>query len=167
MLIYHPAFDLHHCIYRMLLLLDSIKEQSIEVEKLRVWDFYFLFPNEVAKNVKFPMELKELRRIFKVVNNPYDNIQDAKRTLEKMKGYQLVALKCIASYGYIETEQLKRNIIVKTEKELPRDLKQAFHMLTEKEQNVIKLLKSPFNDMGLYGSTGFKYRTGLLDFNYD
>jgi hypothetical protein len=167
MLIYHPAFDLYHTIYRLLLLVRNVKGDSIEIDKLRVWDFYFLFPLEVPKNVTFPNELRDLRRIFNYPANPYENITDSKRTLEKMKGYQLAALKCLASYGYIDHEQLEKKIVLKTNKQLPDNLIKAFENLSEKERNVIKLLTSPFNDMGLYGNNGFKFRTGLLDFKYD
>ena len=166
-LIYNPAFDLYHGIYRMLLLLQYIKGDSIEVDKLRVWDYYFLFPSEVARTITFPNELKDLRKVFKVKTNPYENILDSKRTLKRLEGYQFAALKCLAASGYIDPDELSKNIVMKTKKEVPPELLQEFENLTDKEKNVIKLLLSPFNDLGLYGETGFKFRTGLLEFKYD
>lgn len=167
MLIYNPAFDLYHGIYRLLLLLQYVKGGSIEIDKLRVWDYYFLFPNEVAKTATFPLELKDLRKIFKQTNNPYENIADSKRTLKRLEGYQLAALKCLAAYGYIDQGELDKSLVKRTNKKIPSDLLASFDNLTEKQRNVIKLLQSPFNDLGLYGETGFKFRTGLLDFRYD
>lgn len=167
MLIYNPAFDLYHGTYRMLFLLQHVKGDSIEVDKLRVWDYYFLFPSEVAKTVTFPNELKDLRRIFKLKDNPYENITDSKRTLKRLEGYQLAALKCLAASGYIDTDELTNGIVKKTRKLIPDNLRAAFENITEMERSVIKLLQSPFNDLGLYGEAGFKFRTGLLEFKYD
>lgn len=48
MIIYNQAFDLYHCIFRILNFLNRFNPSDIiEVDKLRIWDFYFLFPNKV------------------------------------------------------------------------------------------------------------------------
>lgn len=44
-MIYSPAFDLYHCIYRMLQILGRFTEGDImETDRLRIYDFYLLFP---------------------------------------------------------------------------------------------------------------------------
>jgi len=45
MLIYHPAFDAYHCVYRMTMLTQKVKE--LEYSKLRILDFYLCFPAEI------------------------------------------------------------------------------------------------------------------------
>ena len=166
MLIYHPAFDIYNCVFRMLQLLSYMKQEEVEVDKLRIWDFYLTFPNE-ARNISYPSNLSELKKIFRKKDpNPYEDLIDAKRIVERMKSYQLSALKCIASYGFIDSELLGKNIVRRTNKELPTELSNKLNELSIEKQNVIKLVVS-FWDFPLYGKYGLKYRTGLIEFKYD
>ena len=98
MLTYHPAFDLYNCIFRMLQLLVNMKNDEVELDRLRIWDFYLTFPME-ARKIKFPKDLVKLKEtIFKNKNsNPYEELVDSKRMMNRMKPYQITALKCLAS----------------------------------------------------------------------
>lgn len=167
MLIYHQAFDFYNCIFRLLQLLSRAKSEQVEVEKLRIWDFYLVFPNEVSKHVTFPNDLFELRKIFKEKPNPYEDITDGKRIFERMKEYQLSALRCLASYELIDQESLNNNWVKRTDRPLPKAISDRLEILNTREANVIKLVTSPLSDLPMYGSKGFKFRTGLLDFKYD
>lgn len=41
MIIYNQAFDLYHTIFRILHLINRFEnEQMIEVDRIRIWDFY-------------------------------------------------------------------------------------------------------------------------------
>ena len=41
MIVYHAAFDLYNCMFRILLILSHIKEEEVEMEKLLIWDFLY------------------------------------------------------------------------------------------------------------------------------
>ncbi len=166
MLIYHPAFDIYNCVFRMLRLIQNIKKDSIEFDRIRIWDFYLVFPNE-TKGIIFPIEFSELKKIFKDKPNPYEDLVDAKRIFERMKPYQSSALKCLASYGFIDSKELTKNIVKRTNKQIPNNLMEKISIMDIKEENIIKLLKSPINDFPLLGKNGFKYRTQLIDIKYD
>ena len=169
MLIYHPAFDLYNCIFRMLQLLTFMKEDEIEVDRLRLWDFYLTFPGEIRK-IQFPRELLDLRKVFKErTPNPYEDLLDSKKIIERMKPYQLTALKSIASYEFIGSEDLTRGVVKKVAMEkIPQELKA---LLTPDQSDIEKLnvlkLVTGFRDLPLFGATGLKARTGLIEFNYD
>jgi len=166
MLIYHPAFDIYNCVFRMLQLLSYMKQDEVEVDRLRIWDFYLTFPNE-ARNISYPSSLSELKNIFKKkAPNPYEDLIDAKRIIERMKSYQLSALKCIASYDLIDSELLAKNIVRRTNNEIPAELSNKFNELTIEKQNIIKLIVG-FWELPLYGKYGLKNRTGLIEFKYD
>jgi hypothetical protein len=166
MLIYHPAFDIYNCVFRLLQLLSHMKQDEVEVDRLRIWDFYLTFPNE-ARNISYPATLSELKSIFKKkAPNPYEDLIDAKRIIERMKSYQLSALKCLASYGLIDSTLLAKNIVRRTNKEIPSELSSKFNELTIEKQNVIKLIVG-FWELPLYGKYGLKDRTGLIEFKYD
>ena len=166
MLIYHPAFDIYNCVFRILQLLSHMKQDEVEVDRLRIWDFYLTFPNE-ARNISYPATLSELKSIFKKkAPNPYEDLIDAKRIIERMKSYQLSAMKSIASYGLIDSTLLAKNIVRRTNKDIPTELSKKFNELTIEKQNVIKLIVG-FWELPLYGKYGLKDRTGLIEFKYD
>lgn len=166
MLIYHPAFDIYACVFRMLQLLEVMDKETIELERLRIWDFYLTFPNE-ARKIKFPMQLSELKKVFKEKDpNPYEDLIDPKRILQRMKSYQLAALKCLVSYGLIDGELLTKKVVKRTEKVLNQELIKEFLNISEERRNIIKLVIG-FAELPLYGAVGLKQRSGLLDFKYD
>lgn len=167
MLVYHPAFDLYNCIFRMLQLLSYSKEDEIHIDKLRIWDFYATFPN-LVRDMSFPSDLKHLKNnIFKEKNNPYEEITDQKQIFERMKTYQLSAIKCLASYGFVDSKLLSKNKVKKTGKEIPLALLEKLNDLANQKGNVIKLVTSDLVNLPLFGDKGWKARTGLLEFKYD
>jgi len=166
MLVYHPAFDIYNCVFRILQLLTHMKQEEVELDRLRIWDFYLTFPNE-ARNISYPSTLSELKGIFKKQTpNPYEDLIDPKRIIERMKSFQISALKCIASYGLIDSKLLAKNIIKRTQKEIPKELSDKFTELTIEKANIIKLIVG-FWELPLYGRSGLKDRTGLIEFKYD
>jgi len=161
---YHPAFDLYHCKFRLLQILSFSNIESIEVERLQIWDFYFLFPNEIKKQFTFTKELTKLRKIFNFKENPYDKVFNVKRVYERMKPYQLLAIKNLISYNIIDKDLFEKDVIKLIPENIPDDL---ITELSERQKNVIKLISSPFNDLPLFGNSGFKKRTGLIEYKYD
>jgi hypothetical protein len=147
----------------MLKLLSMMEEKEIELDKLRIWDFYLTFPNE-ARQITFPKDLFELKRIFKnKPDNPYEDLIDPKRIAERMNSYQLSALRYLASYGLLDNNLFQKNIIKRTDKELPKELQEKLSEINTEKENIIKLVKG-FNFLAL---RGLKERTGLLEFRYD
>ena len=50
MIVYQPAFDLYHTLFRIMKLLSYFeKNDYIEIERLRIWDYYLLFPNKLKE----------------------------------------------------------------------------------------------------------------------
>lgn len=163
MLVYHPAFDIYNCAFRMLQLLNYVKQSEIELDRLRIWDFYLTFPNE-ARKIKFPQDLIKLKRIFKdKVNNPYEDLIDPRRIAERMRPFQISALRYLASYGIIDNNLFLKNIIKRTDKKIPQELEIKISDITIEKENIMKLVQG-FNHLALWG---IKERTGLLEFRYD
>jgi hypothetical protein len=150
----------------MLQLITYMNEDEIELEKLRIWDFYLTFPGEVSKIV-FPNNLKDLKKVFKdKIKNPYENLIDPKRLFNRMRSYQIASLKSLASYGFIETEALNKNLVLRTKKEVPNELIPFIQDISVEKSNIIKLVTG-FSDFPLLGPFGLKARTGLLQYKYD
>jgi hypothetical protein len=143
-----------------------MKYDEVELDRLRIWDFYLTFPNE-SRKISYPRSFSKLKEIIKKSEpNPYEDLMDPKRIIERMKSFQLSALKCLASYGLIDSASLSKNIVKRTNKEIPKELLEKFNELTEEKANIIKLIVG-FKELPLYGQLGLKSRTGLIEFKYD
>ncbi len=168
---YNQAFDLYHAIFRILHLLNRFENDDIiEVDKIRIWDFYLLFPDKIG-DIRLKRNESDIRRLrkefIKKTNNPYDFIAEERKIFEKLKVYQISALNCISSYGFIDTLSLSQQRVVVTNKPCLKDLVDRLDPLPAKEQNVVSLMTSHFFLMSLYGPDGLKNRTDLMESRYD
>lgn len=171
MIVYHPAFDLYHSVYRLLQILTHFdKNDYVETERLRIWDFYLLFPDKI-NTIKLKNTEKDIKDLIKDYikqsNNPYELLLDNRKVFEKIKPYQLGALKCLASYGIINKNYIHTNRVTIISKEILSNYSSKFEALSPKESNAISLLTSHFYLMSLYGENGLKERTQLLESKYD
>lgn len=102
MIVYNQAFDLYHAIFRILHFLNRFQAGDIiEVDRLRIWDFYLLFPNKIndIRLKQYESEIRKIKKEFiKDSDNPYEMITDERKIFERIKPYELNALNCIASY---------------------------------------------------------------------
>ena len=171
MILYNNAFDLYHTIFRMLHLLSKIEEDKvIEIDRIRIWDYYLLFTNEIF-NIKPIRNKKEYNQLLKKLNikknNPYQQIYDQRKTLEKIKPYQLSALNCLASYNIIDKEYLFKEEVKINSFDLLKGYIQSVGDLSDREKNIITIMTSFFRDISLIGNDGLKKRSNLMESKYD
>ncbi|MGK0379647.1 MAG: hypothetical protein ACJA1Z_003475 [Patiriisocius sp.] len=171
MIVYNQAYDLYHTIFRFLQFLNRFdKDELIEIEKLRIWDFYLLFPSKIH-SIKLKREESDIRqlkkRFIKDSKNPYERITENRKVFEKLKPYQLAALNCIASYGIIDKSLLNQHRISIVNKTILTEFVEKYEELSDNEKNVISLMTSHFNQLSLFGIDGLKNRTKLMESKYD
>ncbi|MFT3794425.1 ABC-three component system middle component 5 [Flavobacterium sp.] len=171
MIVYNHAFDLYHTIFRLLHFLNKFENETIlEIERIRIWDFYLLFPSKIHE-IRLKQNESVVRKIrkefIKDSNNPYERITDSRKVFEKIKPYQLAALNCIASYGIIDKSLLNQQRISIINKKILTEFVGNFEELSPKERNVITLMTSHFNQVSLFGTEGLKNRTNLIESKYD
>jgi hypothetical protein len=171
MIIYNQALDLYHTIFRLLHFLNKFENGTqIEIERIRIWDFYLLFPYKVH-DIRLKKEESDIRKIrkeyIKDSKNPYERISQERKIFEKLKPYQMAAINCIASYGIIDKSSLSQERILIINKEIITEFVKNFEDLTPKEKNVIALMTSHFFQVTLFGTDGLKSRTNLIESKYD
>lgn len=171
MIVYNQALDLYHTIFRLLHFLNKFENNDVlEIERVRIWDFYLLFPSEIH-NIRLKQNESDIRKIrkefIKDSKNPYERITGNRKIFEKIKPYQLSALNCIASYGIIDKALLNQQRILIINKKILVDFVNKFQELSPKEKNVIALMTSHFNQVSLFGTDGLKNRTNLIESKYD
>ena len=171
MIVYQQAFDIYHSVFRLLRLLDVFnRSESVEVDRLRIWDFYLLFPNKMPE-ITLRREEEDVKKLIRNYiakrENPYEELTDCRIMFEKIQPYQITAMKCLASYGIISKETLSLNRVSVINKEELQTKLVNLPGLTDRETNAVKLLTSHFFLMPLSGEYGLKHRTGLIESKYD
>lgn len=164
MLIYHPAYDAYHCVFRMLLICSSIKE--LEIEKARLLDFYLMFPSAVSK-IRLPANLIEARRLAKGLTNAYHDPINIASTFRDMGEIQQAALKCIAASGLIDIEKLSQGFVIRTNQSVPAEIQKNISEYLERRQPLAGIILSGLAEIPLRGDGGLKHRTELMEYRYD
>ncbi|MCG2417949.1 hypothetical protein K8089_02865 [Aequorivita sp. F47161] len=169
MITYNEAFDINHTFYRILLLLNKMEQDSVEYERIRIWDFYMAFPYEI-ENIRFGVkpEDRQIKKLFPKKYNPYRKIINPRKLFERMSPYQLSAFNKLASYGIIDKSfHSTGRINVIDRNKLKLILEDMDISLENRESNVLKILTTYFYNMDFYGNNGLKARTNLSEFKYD
>lgn len=164
MLIYHPAFDVYHCLFRML----SLTAQGPELEKdrVRILEFVLCFPS-VAGQFRLPPKMAAVRRTAEQAGSAYRTPINPKAVFIAMEPAQDGAMACLASAGYFSAEGLSAGIVRRTQLPLPDDLHARSLAFQERERIFFQRLLPALMEFPLYGPDGLKHRSGLLEFRYD
>lgn len=164
MLIYHPAFDAYHCVFRMLILAEHLGQ--LEVDKGRILDFYLAFPSALT-GVRWPNNVRSARRAAASFQNPYRMPVSARATLREMHDMQDAALRCLAAAELIEVDALQAGEIRRTEHEIPAALSAGINDYLQEGAEATDLILVKLASIPLLGADGLKDRTSLMDFRYD
>lgn len=166
MLIYNPAFDTHHCIFRLLRLLTALPDASYELERIRILDFYLLFPATLNR-VRFPRAALRHKRAAIGDFNRYERIEDPRRILNRLEPYQLSALRYLAARELIDVAIFAEGRVRRSSVPIPSELTGMIAEANRVERELVALLTGPFRDVELYGASGLKARTQLFEYRYD
>jgi hypothetical protein len=162
MLIYHQALDPYHCVFRLLLITQTL--QNLEIEKLRILDFYLLYPALVA-NIRLRKDLQYGKNISKSLKNIYHDPAVDKSAFTSLHNFQKIAINCLVSAGYVDSEVIKSGYILRTDKKISIEMYSAIQVQNKIPINnfIIEKLAS----LPLLGKDGLKDRTGLIEYRYD
>lgn len=166
MLIYHPAHDPYHAAFRLLRLLEALPRSSYKLERIRILDFYLLFPEQL-QDVKLPSEARRYRRDIPPGVTPYNRIEDPQRIFAQIEPFQQEALRLLAAKGLIDVVGLARGDVRRTNTPIPGALADRVVAANLQAGTVFKLLTGPLAIIDLYGKSGLKARTDLFEYRYD
>lgn len=164
MLIYHPAYDAYHCVFRMLVVINAV--QFLETDKARLLDFYLIFPSAISK-IRLPQNLASGRKIAKDLKNSYRDPINSVSSFRELHQIQLAALKCIAASGLIDINKFSKGIIERTEQPIPEFLLLQIKNFIVTQGDIAKFILNDLSALPLNGPDGLKHRTELLEYRYD
>ena len=171
MITYNPAFDLYHSIFRMAHIAERLAEgECFEIDKVRIWDFYLLFPSKL-NDLSIKRDEKQVREARKQYigreRNPYEYSGDNRKLFEWIKPVQVSALSCLVSCGILNKDDyLNNRVCVANRQALEAFVVQAGD-LSAGERNTLSFLGLFSRTMPLTGINGLKARTNLLESKYD
>jgi hypothetical protein len=165
MLIYHPAFDIYHGAFRLLRLLEALPRTAVEVDRLRILDFYLLFP-ALLREVRFPIGEAGAKNYFKKLPPPYEEIDDPKALFMRLEPLQRAALEGLAASALIHGELLQQDKVQRSDVGLPVQLHDAI-VARNRNSKEVQFLTGPLYKLDLYGKSGLKQRSDLFEHRYD
>lgn len=171
MITYNPAFDLYHCIFRMIHIIQRLDDNDcLEVDKIRIWDFYVLFPSKtytimIRRNEE---ELKSWRkRYINKTKNPYEYNGDNRKLFDRLRPYQMAALISLVSYGIIDKKHFLNKEIMISNRALLNKFIEKTGALSQTESNTLSFMSLFSKSMSMLGIYGLKSRTNLMESKYD
>lgn len=164
MLIYHPALDAYHCLFRMMALIENVNE--IEVDKVRILDFYLTFPFLISE-IRMPHKFSNIKVLAKKHSNLYRNPININSTFRDMHQIQMTAIRCLAATGLIERSMLNKNILKRTSMQVPDGLSKSTRDFIEKKEDIYSFIINELSEFRLTGKDGLKDRTSLMEYRYD
>ncbi|MET4070422.1 hypothetical protein ABID58_005227 [Bradyrhizobium sp. S3.2.6] len=164
---YHPAFDAFHAIFRFLRLTIRIGISEIEIDKLRILDYYLLFPWR-ASAIRLAQKDLEVRRIAKRLeeHQDYATLPTGDALLERMRPSQTAALQTMAREGIVDPMLLRDGVVKFNAFALPAELMKRVAEKSLEEPDTMKII-DVLSAYPLLGSDGLKGRTSLLEHRYD
>jgi hypothetical protein len=165
MLVYHPAFDLSHGLFRMLRLLEANPERRMKWDTFRILDLYYLFPH-LLEAARLPRTMTKRKRDFGKLGSKYTRVPTPRMFIQQLRGIHESIARSLAAKGFIEPSKFDEGLLVRTEREIPAELVRMFADAAE-DAALVDMLAIELAAIPLTGSDGLKDRTGLLEHRYD
>lgn len=165
MLLYHPAFDTYHSAFRLLLLMWNSQDTEFHFARLRILDFYLLFPAEL-ESMSFPKSLLREKARWKKLRSRYNQITDARRVFDELASFQSSGMQTLLSTGLV-AQKGQSDVVTLLREKLPEQLVNHLESGSVAHADLLKLLTGAFKTIDLYGQDGLKARTGLFEYRYD
>lgn len=164
MLVYHPAYDAYHCLFRMMAIMERVGE--VEIDKLKMLDFYILFPSLLSR-VRMPRQFSKIKKNAERAHNEYHDPLNPGMTFKEMRHIQDAAIKCMLAAGYISQEDFTNGYVVRTDKKLPEKLSFDMRDFLDKKEPFSTFIIQKLANFHLTGPDGLKSRTQLMEHRYD
>jgi hypothetical protein len=161
MLVYHPAFDAYHCLFRSIAILEAYPK--MEIDRLRILDFCLSFPTIITQ-FKLPAGLNSVKKAAISVANPYRDPISAKSVFINVAPIQSAAFSCLTATGLTT---ISSNLLARTDVILPESIKQRCLDLRKEEKVFFENILFVLMDLPLLGPNGLKARSGLMEYRYD
>lgn len=166
MIEYHHMYDPNHCGFRFLQLLLYKDIINIEIEKLKIFDFYRLFPSLLLQT-PLPKNFIKLKNIIKKLPVQYENIPNPIMLFSTLEEIQDTVITHLALRNIIDQNCFREGIAHPNLDNIPKTLKEFIKKHKYSNEEWFSLLFNFIIVTSLSGLKGLKYRTGLKEYRYE
>jgi hypothetical protein len=167
-LTFQPAFDVFHTMFRYLRIRDALDEEAVHRDQLRIADFYLAFFFR-AEGIRLRPKDQSIRKIARRVGptSAYQRQPDDGLLFARMGPIQHASLRSLVHYGYFKQAESGALLVVKTDLQMPNDLRERISEANLADDDVVKAIVRLIRDYPLTGRDGLKSRTALMEHRYD
>jgi len=165
MLTYHPIFDSNHCLFRIFFLLQRLEGVPLEIDKVRLFDFYLCAPHSLKILRTNSNELRSKKKNILNSLSRYDEIDNPKTLFFDAESIQFTVLNYLAAKNIVSVDQYKKGYVV-----INSDNYSETIVSNEKKSilpKVIALIEDELQNIPLLGNDGLKHRSNLMEYRYD
>lgn len=167
MLIYDPASDINHFVFRLIKILSRSPIDEFEFDRYRILDFYLLFPTAL-EDFSAPKDVSSsVKKAVKSYKSRYNTIHDKKLQFNATFDLQKIATRYLASIGILDRKKLDQNILMFSRENLPDQLHIIKPPLSNDIASLENFLLRDSYKIDLLGQFGLKARSGLIEYKYD
>jgi hypothetical protein len=167
MLMYHPAQDVNHCVFRILLILEHTEHEKLNVDVYRLIDFYTLFPSLLKLLKTLPVPVNKCRKTFSEVQEPFESLKNTKRILHELETLQSVAIQNLLAKQLLDIDEYNKGYLKRSSIDLPEVFLGVLNKSNLVSKEWFKALVNEFPKAKFVGGNGLKARTGLMEYRYD
>jgi len=167
MLIYHPAYDINHSIYRILLILNSSIHKEFQWDLLRLMDFYVLFPHLLKHVSPLPVTVRSYKKLINALPDAYESMLNTKRILFELEPIQNTAIQNIMAKDLIDLNKFQEGIVTRSGTALPDELTVRLQADETVHEEWFRFIANELPVLEFNGKTGLKQRSGLMEYKYD
>lgn len=166
MTFYHQARDWFHCCFRISCLLHDSKIPKMEFDKIRILDFYMVFP-DVGIHIKLPKHLRHAKKSFQQAPVSYERISEPSRIFDSMADIQAQAVRSMIGAGLVLAEPFTASGIVQSSNKSTEVFNKLAQENAERKSAWYQAIIQHLVTIELLGPDGLKARTKLLDHHHD
>lgn len=160
--LWHPVYDPHHCSYRLLALLRSSKELTLQLPKLSFLDLYFLFPHYLHE-LSLPKKIADMRREMKLPRRKesYVYLPDVRLVYRELQQYQRVALERLVARNILFLDDYENRIARLNTDAIPSELTDLIEKKSDQDERLLSFLVNQITLIPLDGPGGVLRQTKM------
>jgi hypothetical protein len=136
-------------------------------DQIRIVDFYLLFFFRV-KDIHLSNRHRFIKSLASSLAGARYEIQPSDRLIfGKMEKIQETAIGTLSTKGFFGAADFKRNGVERTSMKEPPEIASRIDLVNNRDEEIMRALRTLVDDYDLLGSSGLKARTGLLEYRYD
>jgi hypothetical protein len=165
MLLYNKSLDVNHTVLRISSILIHTNIETIEIERLRIFDFIVSNPVHISK-MSLGADLLKEKNKFRDYRNRYQNFEP-KSLFESMRPIQEIVIANFKELGSLV--QIEESFRLKIAANL---IPEELIALAKSDENSISkqtldFINAHLLDLNLTGKKGLKYASNLMEYRYD